>query len=99
MEYLAGFAVAEGIAIGGRGAILRGKVGAVTTGFFIGDAEKHAVVFPSPAMAGFFVMNESQGMCNFMQHGMANQLRIFREKPCHKMSRESNAARAVVATA
>ena len=99
VEYLAGFAMAEGITVGGCGPIFRGKVGAFAAGFFIGDTEKSAVVFPESAMPGFFVMAERQGVRNFMQHGAANQLRIFRAKPCHKMSRESNAARAVVATA
>ena len=99
VKYLAGFAMAKGIAIGGRGAILRGKVGAFAAGFFIGDTEKSAVVFPESAMPGFFVMNERQSMCDFVQHGAANQLRVIPTKPRYKMTGKGNAQQAVAAAA
>ncbi len=85
VEHLTGFGMAKGIAIGGGGAMLRGKVGAFAARFFVGDTQLSTKLFPESAMSGLFAVNISQGVRYFMQQGMADELWGFMQKAVNKV--------------
>ena len=60
---------------------------ALATGFFTRNPQERAIVLPTAAVPGFFVVNIGQSVRYFMQQGTANQLRCFLTKTGNKMAR------------
>lgn len=99
VEHLTGFGMAKGIAIGGYGAMLRGKVGAFAARFFVGDTQLSTKLFPESAMPGLFAVNISQGVRYFMQQSVADEQWVFMQKAGNKVAGKGYAAFRVMATA
>ena len=57
VKHLARVSVAKGKSVNGGSAICRCKIRAFTTGFFIGYPQEGAIVFPTTAVAGFFMVD------------------------------------------
>ena len=87
VKYLPGIAMTKGITIGRRLAGSGSKVGALAAGFFTRNTKERAIVLPTAAVPGFFVVNIGQSMRYFMQHRAANKLWGFLCKTGNKMAR------------